>query len=80
MYYKWLFLLIIIIVFTNRIKENFDNCFDCNECYNNRLQDIQKKNKRQLLGYNPNDYIYKIFLMDSEEPLPVNANFWINKY
>ena len=83
MYYKWLFLLIFLIIFICKLKkskENFDNCSDCNEYYSNRLRDIQQINLRQLLGYHPNDYIYKMFLMDSDEPLPVNANYWFHKY
>ena len=84
MYYKCLFLffLIIFIIFICKYnnKENFDNCSDCNEYYSNRLQDIQKRNLRPLLGYHPNDYIYKMLLMDSDEPLPVNANFWFHEY
>ena len=83
MYYKWLLLLVFLIIFICKLKkskENFDNCSDCNEYYSNRLQDIQQINLRQLLGYHPNDYIYKMFLMDSDEPLPVNANYWFHKY
>ena len=82
MYYKWLLLLVFLIIFICKLKkkENFDNCYDCNEYYSNRLQDIQQINLRQLIGYHPNDYIYKMFLMDSDEPLPVNANYWFHKY
>ena len=84
MYYKWLLLLVFLIIFICKFKlkkkENFDNCSDCNEYYSNRLQDIQQINLRQLLGYHSNDYIYKMFLMDSDEPLPVNANYWFHKY
>ena len=82
MYYKWLLLLVFLIIFICKLKkkENFDNCSDCNEYYSNRLQDIQQINLRQLLGYHPNDYIYKTYLMESGEPLPVNANFWFHHY
>ena len=82
MYYKWLLLLVFLIIFICKLKkkENFDNCSDCNEYYSNRLQDIQQINLRQLIGYHPNDYIYKMFLIDSDKPLPVNANYWFHKY
>ena len=83
MYYKWLFLFLIlffIIYSCNNKKENFDNCPGISGLYNDRINFLKNKKYGLLLGFNPNDYIYKTLLMDSNEPIPVNANFWLKKF
>ena len=34
----------------------------------------------ELRGYTPNDYLYLTENVDIDVPLPVNANFFLNKY
>ena len=49
--------------------------------YNNELQKVFENNKSyQLKGYTKNDYYYKMEMMNSKIPLPVNANFFLGKY
>ena len=36
--------------------------------------------RAKLLGYTPNEHLYRILEFKSSEPLPVNANFFNNKY
>lgn len=62
-----------------KISEGFDNCGILNH-YNSKLNSIKEKQARMDLGYNTNEYIYKSLLMESDEPLPVNANFWFHEY
>ena len=81
---QYLFLLLLIILLfhlNNNIKEGFDGC---EIHYNNRLQKIFEKGKgRQsypMRGYTGNEYLYKMEFMDSDDPIPVNANFFLGKY
>ena len=34
----------------------------------------------ELRGYTPNDYLYLTENVVTDEPLPVNVNFFLNKY
>ena len=61
-------------------KENFDNCKNTPEIYKNVQEKIKKNTVRPLLGYTPNNYIYKTFIMKSDDPLPVNSNYWFHEY
>ena len=70
--------MIIMLSFIN-ITEGFNNCGILNH-YNSKLNSIKEKQARMDLGYNPNNYIYKTLLMESDEPLPVNANYWFHEY
>lgn len=79
MYFKIIFILMILMLSFTKISEGFDNCGILNY-YNSRLANLKKKQTTMNLGYNSNDYIYKSLLMESDEPLPVNANFWFHKY
>lgn len=79
MFFKLVMIIfILILVFNKDIKESFQNCIEY--AYNNNLQVFKKNQGKMSLGYNPNDYIYKTLLMQSDDPLPVNANFFNNKY
>ena len=82
MYLKYVFLLIILLlVLKSYISvENFDNCSEIQNIYNSRLEYFKNNKYGLMLGYNPNDYIYKTLMMKSDDPLPVNANYWYNKY
>ena len=77
MCFLWLFLLIMILYLCKKNKESFSNCPMKHYL---KQEKILKNSVRPMLGYNPNDYIYKTFLMESDEPLPVNANFWFHEY
>lgn len=70
-------MLILILYLCKKNKENFSNC---PMKYYLKQEQILNNNVRPMLGYNPNNYIYKTFLMESDEPLPVNANFWFHEY
>ena len=82
MYLKCMFLLVILLlVLKSYISvENFENCSEIQNIYNSRLEYFKNNKHGLMLGYNPNDYIYKTLMMESDEPLPVNANYWYNKY
>ena len=82
MYLKCMFLLVILLlVLKSYISvENFDNCSEIQNIYNSRLEYFKNNKHGLMLGYNPNDYIYKTLMMESDDPLPVNANYWYNKY
>ena len=67
-----------MISLTN-IIEGFNNCAILNY-YNSKLNSIKNYQAKMDLGYSPNDYIYKTLLMDSDIPVPVNANYWFHKY
>ena len=79
MYFKVLFLLVIIVILLKNIIEGYNNCAILNY-HNTRLNIIKDSKMTMDLGYNPNDYIYKTLLMESDEPLPVNANYWFHEY
>ena len=68
-----------MLLFKKKITEAFNNCEILNY-HNSKLNNIKKKQAKMDLGYNPNDYIYKTLLMDSDIPVPVNANYWFHKY
>ena len=79
MFFKLVMIILMVILMINKdIKETFENCIEY--AYNNNLQVFKNNPAKMLLGYNPNDYIYKTLLMVSDDPLPVNANFFYNKY
>lgn len=79
MFFKLIIVLLFVIYLFNKdIKETFENCIEY--AYNNNLQVFKNNPAKMSLGYNPNDYIYKTLLMVSDDPLPVNANFFNNKY
>ena len=79
MFFKLLMIfLFIIYIFNKDIKETFENCIE--NVYNNNLEVFKKNQGKMSLGYNSNDYIYKTLIMSSDVPLPVNANFFYNKY
>ena len=82
MYLKYVFLLVILLlVLKSYISvENFENCSEIQNIYNSRLEYFKNNKHGLMMGYNPNDYIYKTLMMESDEPLPVNANYWYNKY
>ena len=82
MYLKCMFLLVILLlVLKSYISvENFENCSEIQNIYNSRLEYFKNNKHGLMLGYNPNDYIYKTLMMKSDDPLPVNANYWYNKY
>jgi len=82
MYLKCMFLLVILLlVLKSYISvENFENCSEIQNIYNSRLEYFKNNKHGLMLGYNPNDYIYKTLMMESDDPLPVNANYWYNKY
>ena len=61
-------------------RENFDNCKNTPEIYKKIQEKIKKNNVKQLLGYTPNNYIYKTLIMESDDPLPVNSNYWFHEY
>lgn len=77
MFFKLLMIfLFIIYIFNKDIKETFDNCIE--NVYNNNLEVFKKNQGKMSLGHNSNEYIYKTLIMSSDEPLPVNANFFYN--
>ena len=79
MFFKLVMIILMVILMINKdIKETFKNCIEY--AYNNNLQIFKNNQGKMSLGYNPNDYIYKTLLMVSDDPLPVNANFFNNKY
>ena len=82
MYLKCMFLLVILLlVLKSYISvENFENCSGIQNIYNSRLEYFKNNKHGLMMGYNPNDYIYKTLMMESDEPLPVNANYWFHKY
>ena len=82
MYYKYLSLFIIFYFIIRLIdkKEPFDNCKNISNIYNERLEYFKEKKSNLLLGYHPNNYIYKTLLMESDDPIPVNANYWFHEY
>ena len=82
MYLKCMFLLVILLlVLKSYISvENFENCSEIQNIYNSRLEYFKNNKHGLMMGYNPNDYIYKTLIMKSDDPLPVNANYWYNKY
>ena len=82
MYLKCMFLLVILLlVLKSYISvENFENCSEIQNIYNSRLEYFKNNKHGLMMGYNPNDYIYKTLMMESDDPLPVNANYWYNKY
>jgi hypothetical protein len=72
MYYRFLFLLIIILLIFKYNKEPFDiNYYSCN------LDNIKSKTVSQSPGYSKNTHMYKVLLKTGDEPSPVNANFWL---
>lgn len=79
MYFKIIFIIMIIILSFTNITEGYDNCEILNY-HNSKLNSIKDYPAKMDLGYNPNDYIYKTLLMDSDIPVPVNANYWFHKY
>ena len=79
MYFKIIFIIMIIILSFTNITEGYGNCGILNY-YNSKLNSIKRKQTKMDLGYSSNDYIYKTLLMDSDIPLPVNANYWFHKY
>ena len=82
MYLKCVLLLIILLFILKSfmLVENYDNCLDTPNIYNAQLERFKKAQNPLLLGYNPNDYIYKTLIMESDIPLPVNANYWFHEY
>lgn len=79
MYFKVLFLFVILVILLKNIIEGYNNCSILNY-HNTRLNIIKDSKMTMDLGYNPNDYIYKTLLMESDKPLPVNANYWFHEY
>ena len=80
MYLKCIFLLVILLLVLKSSIEGYDNCSEIQNIYNSRLEYFKNNKHGLMLGYNPNDYIYKTLMMESDDPLPVNANYWYNKY
>ena len=80
MYLKCIFLLVILLLVLKSSIEGYDNCSEIQNIYNSRLEYFKNNKHGLMMGYNPNDYIYKTLMMESDEPLPVNANYWYNKY
>ena len=80
MYLKCMFLLVILLLVLKSSIEGYDNCSEIQNIYNSRLEYFKNNKHGLMLGYNPNDYIYKTLMMESDDPLPVNANYWYNKY
>tara|TARA_B100001109_G_C18746191_1_gene419042 strand:- start:519 stop:767 length:249 start_codon:yes stop_codon:yes gene_type:complete len=82
MYLKCLLLIILFLIILKPLisVEGFDNCTNTPNIFNSHLENLKKQKHPLLLGYNPNDYIYKTLLMESKVPLPVNANYWYHKY
>ena len=79
MFFKLIILLLFFMyLFNTDVKETFKNCIEY--AYYNNLQVFKSNQGKMSLGYHPNDYIYKTLLMKSDDPLPVNANFFNNKY
>ena len=63
--------------FSNYIRQPYLNQISINS---SELISITTNNVNQLLGYTPNEHLYRIMEFKSSEPLPVNANFFNNKY
>ena len=82
MYLKCVFLLVILLLILKSFisVEGYDNCTDIQNIFNSRLEHFKGEKHGLMLGYNPNDYIYKTLIMESDDPLPVNANYWFHKY
>ena len=80
MYLKCIFLLVILLLVLKSSIEGYDNCSEIQNIYNSRLEYFKNNKHGLMIGYNPNDYIYKTLMWKSEDPLPVNANYWYNKY
>ena len=78
---KYLFFIIILILF--QINLNFSEGFDgCEIHFNNRLQNIFEENNQSypMRGFTSNEYLYKMEDINLNEPIPVNANFFLGKY
>ena len=68
--------LIIILIIISVSKENYSNC---PRSYMDNLNKIQSlKPAEPLRGYTPNDYLY--MTENVTELIPVNSNFFRNKY
>ena len=69
-------MIMIMIIITNYTKENYNNC---PLSYLNNLKKIKSSNNAEpLRGYTSNDYLY--LTENVEELIPVNSNFFRNKY
>ena len=78
-----LLLLIILLLCLNKNKlyESYYNCPNNIVNLNHKLQTLLKKSKNNpMRGYTKNEYLYKMEILESKDPLPVNANFFLNKY
>ena len=75
-------ILLIIIIFMNQDHKIYEGFDGCEIHYNNRLQKIFENNDQSypMRGYTGNEYLYKMEFMDSDEPIPMNANFFLGKY
>ena len=76
-----LLLLLLLCLNKNKIYETYSNCPNNILHFNHNLQRLFKKSKSYpMRGYTNNDYLYKMEILQSKDPLPINANFFLNKY
>lgn len=76
-----LFFIIFFLLSSVFIREGFENCDNLVDPLGKHLDGLRKKNNvDQLLGYTPNEHLYHVLEYKSSNPLPVNANFFNNKY
>ena len=74
----YVLLLLLLIQYISNLRENYVNC---PKMYNDQLNRIKSQEYLdELRGYTPNDYLYLTENVITDEPLPVNVNFFLNKY
>jgi len=74
----YVLVLILIISYISNLRENYINC---PKLYMDQLNKIKSQEYLdELRGYTPNDYLYLTENVDIDVPLPVNSNFFLNKY
>ena len=68
MYLKCMFLLVILLLVLKSFisVEGYDNCSEIQNIYNSRLEYFKNNKHGLMMGYNPNDYIYKTLMMKSD--------------
>ena len=74
----YVLLLLLLIQYISNLRESYVNC---PKLYNDQLNKIKSQEYLdELRGYTPNDYLYLTENVVTDEPLPVNVNFFLNKY
>ena len=77
----YVLLLLLLIQYISNLRESYVNYISCPKMYNDQLNKIKSQEYLdELRGYTPNDYLYLTENVVTDEPLPVNVNFFLNKY